>query len=160
MNLRVALEERIANNIDFDSHATQLESLRGEFGHTIEMLGFDEPLQECNCVMYALDFRMEQPSTIRGHFYASTAYLKSLVEQGHLIESEPIDGSLAVYYGDNRVEHVGVTRAAGRIVSKWSIGYLYEHEPWEVPSSYGKSIRYFRPIDSDHAFDLLEAFYQ
>ncbi len=158
--LRISLEEQIAQNLEFESHAAKLEELRELFSHSIAMLQFQEPLQDCNCVMYALDFRIEEPSSILGRFYASTSYLRNLIDQGHLnkIEDKQEKGSLAVYFNNNKVEHVGVVRTAGRVVSKWGIGYLYEHGPWEVPSSYGNSLSYFAPIDPDHAYDLLRAF--
>lgn len=157
--LREALEQGIAQNLDFDSHEAKLEELREMFSHSIVMLPFDEPLQECNCVMHAMDFRMEEPSSLFGRFYADTKYLRRLIDTGHLSEiyGSPENGSLAVYWNGDKVEHVGVANEDGRVVSKWGIGYLYDHEPWEVPSSYGRSIRYFAPIDPDDAYEFLEA---
>lgn len=159
--LRDALEQQIAQNYDFGSHSAQLEVLREKFQHSIAMLPFDEECQNCNCVMYALDFRMEEPSTLFGRFYANTDYLRWLIDQGHLVEvlEAPIDGLLAVYWDGDRIKHVGVTRADGRIASKWGVGFLYEHGAWEVPSTYGDSIRHFISIDPDQAHDLLEAFH-
>lgn len=161
--LRDALERDIDKNMDMDmdSHTAKLEELRLLFGHSIDTLPFDEPAQECNCVMQALDFRMEHPSTPRGRFYASTAYLRWLIEGGHLapIDGDAPAGSLAVYYVDGNVEHVGVLQASGRIISKWGIGMLCEHEQLEVPSSYGSGIRYFAPINPDVAWELLAVFH-
>lgn len=158
--LRNALEQHIAQNFEFNSHAARLEELRDQFSHSIALIPFDEPLQDCNCVIYALGFRMQNPSSLFGRFYANTDYLRSLIDQGYLVEvaAQPADGFLAVYYSGNKVEHVGIVRTAGRVVSKWGIGFLYEHREWEVPSSYGSSIRYFASIDPDYAFNLLEAF--
>lgn len=158
--LRTALQERIAMNFELETHATQLEELRGQFQHSIVMLQFDEPCQDCNCVMYALGFRVHMPSSPFGRFYANTNYLLWLINQGYLVEATqpPVAGFLVIYCGDDKVAHVGIVRAGGLIASKWGIGFLYEHEIWEVPSSYGTSIRYFMPIDPDQALDLLESF--
>lgn len=159
--LRDALEQDIAKSLDMDGHVAKLEKLRLLFGHSIEALQFDEPPQECNCVMHALDFRMEHPTTPLGRFFANTLYLGWLIERDvlTLIEGEPMAGSLAVYYVGGKVEHVGVVQSSGRIVSKWGIGMLCEHEPFEVPSSYGSKIRYFVAIDPDTAWELLAAFH-
>ena len=160
-DLRAALEERIAQNFDFDSHAVRLEELREQFQHSFAMLPFNENCQDCNCVMYAFDFRMEEPSTPFGRFYANTDYLRWIIDQGHLVEAlgATADGRLAVYWNGESVKHVGVVRAGGRIASKWGIGFLYEHGAWEVPSTYGDSLRYFVPIDHDQAYNLLEVFH-
>jgi len=159
--LRDVLEQQIAQNCDFGAHPARLEELRETFQHSIAMRPFDEECQDCNCVMYALDFRMSEPSTPFGRFYADTEYLRWLIDQGHLVEAleAPADGLLAVYWNGDRVKHVGVARADGSVASKWGIGFLYEHREWEVPSTYGDSIRYFISIDSDQAYDLLKVFY-
>jgi hypothetical protein len=156
--LRIALEEQIAQNFDFSSHAVKLEEIRVRFAHSIKLLPFPEPLQDCNCVMYALDFRMEKPSTLLGRFYANTDYLHSLINQSHLVDAgtNPGNGSLAVYFNGLKVEHVGVVGSEGRIASKWGIGYVYEHQPLEVPSTYGTDVRYFRSLDPDVAYELLK----
>jgi hypothetical protein len=155
--LRDAIEQQIAQNSDFGSHAARLEGLREQFQHSIILLPFDEEGQDCNCVMYALDFRMEEPLTLLGRFYANTDYLRRLIDQGRLVEAVevPADKLLAVYWDGDSVKHVGVAGADGRIASKWGIGFLYKHSAWEVPLSYGNSIRYFAPINPDQAFDFL-----
>jgi hypothetical protein len=130
--LREALETRIAKNLNFNQHIFELEALRNQFGHSIITLPFEEPLQNCNCVMFALVLRLDEASSVLGRFYASTQYLGSIITKKHLNESEAINGSLVVYWDEGKIEHVGVTQANGRIASKWGIGYAYEHEKWEV----------------------------
>jgi hypothetical protein len=158
--LREALEARIAHNLNFDQHVVELEALRGQFGHSIIILPFDEPLQNCSCVMFALGMRLEEASSFLGHFYASTQYLESLITKGCLKETEAKNKAIAVYWHDGRIVHAGVTQANGRIASKWGIGFAYEHKEWEVPSSYGSGISYHAPMDPDDAFVLLEKFHR
>lgn len=159
-DFRNALQVQIAQNNDFTSHAAKLEEIRLRYPHSIEMLPFSEPLGECNCVMYAFKFHMESPYTLFGRFYANTNFVQSLIEQGYLINinENPKRGSLVIYFKDGKVEHIGIAFSTNRIVSKWGIGHLYEHEPLEVPSSYGSSIQYFSAIDADRAYELLEMF--
>lgn len=53
-------------------------------------------------------------------------------------------GSLVMYFEAGSFRHVGLLRAGGRVESKWGQLGLFEHEPWEVPATYGTEIRYFR----------------
>ena len=160
--LRVALEEQIAQNFDFDGHAMKPEEIRERFTHSIKILPFSESLQDCNCVMYALDFRMEKPTTFVGRFYAGTDYLRSIIDQSHITDVgiNPRNGSLAVYFSGSKVEHVGVVSSEGRITSKWGIGYLYEHQLMELPSTYGTDVRYFSALDPDVAYELLKKYHR
>jgi hypothetical protein len=56
------------------------------------------------------------------------------------------DGDLVVYRDKfESTEHVGKV-AAGVVVSKWGMkGSLWQHGLWEVPSSYGTSVRFYSP---------------
>ena len=159
-NLRYALQEKIAKNFNFDSHAANLEELRNEYKHSIAMLPFDWPLQECNCVMYALDLLLNPATSFLGHFHANTGFLGWLIDQGHLslVEGVPQEGSIAAYFSGQKAEHVGIVKTTDRVVSKWGIGHVYEHGSWEVPSSYGSSLQYFTPITSDDVLSMLEVF--
>lgn len=163
-NLRYALEEMIAANLDVASHAALLDEIAKQFPHSIKQIHFPypEPLDECNCVMYALNICPNPSCSPLGHYWANTNYVRSLIDDCHIAEvgDHPQDGDLAIYFKEGTVTHIGIAQSPGRIVSKWGIGNLYEHSPLEVPSSYGDEVRYFSTIDEDNAFDLLESFHQ
>jgi len=91
----------------------------------------------------------------RPRFGNKTGYVP---RNSHLVEAgiNPDNCSLAVYFNGSKVEHVGIVGSEGRITSKWGIGNLYEHQPMEVPYTYGKDVRYFSALDPDVAYELLE----
>lgn len=47
-----------------------------------------------------------------------------------------------------------------RVTSKWGIGHLYEHELWDVPVSYGTSVRFLKQLPYELALDLFVQFAQ
>jgi len=54
--------------------------------------------------------------------------------------------------------HAGLAQTNLRVISKWGIGHLYEHELWDVPESYGTSIRFFKQLPCEEALDLFVQF--
>lgn len=110
--------------------------------------------------MYALNIDPVQ-SSIPFVCYATTQYVRSLIDQGHIddIGENPPEGSLAIFFEEDTVTHIGIVHSPGRIFSKWGIGNLYEHTLLQIPSSYGNEVRYFSTIDPDKAFELLERFH-
>ncbi|MFC3110344.1 hypothetical protein ACFQAT_28945 [Undibacterium arcticum] len=159
-DLRRALQEKIDANREIASHVAMLDEIAKQFPHSVEPIRHPEPLGDFNCVMYALNICPEPPCSPLGRYYADTGYVRSLIDQGQLTEvgDNPPEGSLAIYFKEDTVMHIGRVRSPGRVVSKWGIGNLYEHAPLEVPSSYGNEVRYFSTIDKEKAFELLEQF--
>ena len=156
--LREALECRISQSIDFNAHALILEMLRKEESHSIIVTPWDMSI-ECNCVMYALGLLFEPASSPMGRYYANTTFVQNLIETGLIAENMiPAEGDLVVYYKERRVAHIGIFLHHDRVRSKWGIGHLYEHETWEVPSTYGDEIRRFSPIDPEVAMGALRKF--
>ncbi len=47
------------------------------------------------------------------------------------------EGDLLAYFADARPAHAGLIDEHDRVTSKWGDGHLWNHEIWEVPSSYG-----------------------
>ena len=154
--LRIALEEKIGKNFDFSTHADMLEELFKLFHHSIRLIpsAHMEPLDECNCVMYALGIRPNPSCSPLGRYYADTDYLASLIENGYMTElgKSMSDDALAIYFKAEKVQHIGISKL-GRVTSKWGAGHIYDHAPLEVPLSFGDSVRYFGLIDAELAFD-------
>jgi hypothetical protein len=153
--LRDALESRISRDINFDDHPGTLEALKGEYHHDIRVMPWDMGI-ECNCVMYALGLSFEPASSPLGRFYASTAFVQRLIEDGLLspVESQS-EGDLVIYFKEGKVVHIGIGRQGDRVESKWGIGWPYDHPAWEVPSTYGDEVRRFAPIAPDDAMRAL-----
>ena len=146
-----------------DFHENRLAEIATVIPHGISILPAPcDPLDDCNCVMYAMGLvgMIEDPSGRPfGKFYADTVYLSFLIESGALTPTEDVEGALAVWYSGGTVTHVGIVQMPGRMASKWGIGQLYEHGLFEIPMSYGNEIRFFEPLNPDRAFLFLSRHY-
>jgi hypothetical protein len=91
------------------------------------------------------------------HVFAGPAFFEWLLEN-HMLheikEADAQDADLIMYFDNGQWRHVGLCKRDGRVESKWGLGLLYEHGPWEVPNNYGNEIRFFRSIPPDEAIEL------
>ena len=159
-DLRELLETMTGSDLAVELHPSRLAEISLAVPHSIAVqpAPCGEPLEDFNCVMYALDLvGMINDSSGRpfGKFYADTPFLSYLIGSGRLAPTAESKGALAVWSDNGHVKHVGVITNAGRAASKWGIGNLYEHGVFEIPKSYGNEIAFYEPLDSETAFDLL-----
>lgn len=164
-DLRELLEEMTKADLAVERHPERLEEIALVVPHGIKALPAprDERLSDFNCVMYALDLvgMFEDPSGRPfGRFYADTEFLLVLVKAGHLVANDETEGAVVTWSHDGILKHVGLVKSPGQAVSKWGIGHLYEHGYFEVPTSYGSEVAFFKPLSSDHAFELLKRHYR
>lgn len=160
MTIRDRLQT-ITEVMDLALHGPLLAELTAEIPHTVLLVQPADPENDFNCVMYALDLVgwVDPPTSALGRYFASTAFLRSLIEGGELQElQECAVDVLAVYLRGAEIRHIGRVCANGRIRSKWGAGHTYEHELWEVPSTYGDVIRYYASIESEASQALLEEY--
>ena len=154
------LKEMTNGGSRVETHPIQLEEIRREIAHTIQILPtpLGEELGNFNCVMLALDLVgcLGEPCSPLGRFYADTAFLQSLIRESNTKECEAKAGALVVWRVGDTIKHVGTAVAPGRAASKWGIGHVYEHGLLDVPTSYGETINFYDPIESEHAFDHLK----
>jgi hypothetical protein len=93
------------------------------------------------------------------HIHANTKFIQFLADRGYLIECDSRGpGVLIAYLEDSKFRHIGLVVEGGRVRSKWGIGHLYEHAPWETPVSYGSAVRVFEPMERDTVLDAFYAF--
>jgi hypothetical protein len=160
--LQDALEKKIASNHDIFSHATMLDEISKQYSHSVVMQPAPcEPIDSANCVMYALNILFDYSyALVTGEYHANNNFVSSLIEQNRIenVGNNPDLGSLAIYFRESKPVHIGLVYRLGRIRSKWGSAHLYEHPPLEVPSSYGKDVKYFCAIDAEFAFELLQQF--
>jgi hypothetical protein len=159
-DLRELLETMTGADFPVELHPSRLVEISLAVPHSIAALpaSYGQPLEDFNCVMYALDLvgMIDDPSGRPfGMFYADTLFLSSLIETGRLAPTVESKGALAVWSDNGHVKHIGVITNAGRAASKWGIGHLYEHGLFELPKSYGDEIAFYEPLDSEPAFELL-----
>jgi hypothetical protein len=134
---------------DFQHQLAGLAALESQ--HTIRVVGDppDDPCENYNCIAHALGLNLieDYRSYIKqydGLYRARPTFLTWLDEEAKLERIEEAAGAVVGYFVNNKCQHAGVMLASGRVVSKWGIGHLFEHEKDEVPLSYGDDIRFYR----------------
>jgi hypothetical protein len=55
------------------------------------------------------------------------------------------DDKIVIYFKNELVTHFGKLKD-DKVISKWGGGLIWEHSIWEVPFSYGKSVKYSNGI--------------
>lgn len=151
---------------DVNQHLALLAEVTRECPNSIRIIESPHSNERYTCLMHVLDFT-EKPQYIaiakRGldRVFAGTDFAKWLIQRGHLAEvtqAEAQDGDLVFYFHEGDFKHAGVWRSNGRVLSKWGVGHLYDHELFEVPMSYGTDVRFYNRLPYEDAFDLFIQF--
>ena len=152
----------ITHELDATSHVAKIAELKIQHTHSITAIPSElaEPLEDYNCVMFALDLvaRLENPCRPLGRFYADTEFLSVLISKEILKESTNEVGKIIVWSDEEKIKHVGLVSGKDVAKSKWGIGNLYEHGFQEVPESYGSNLTFFEPINGELALEMLSRF--
>lgn len=118
-----------------------------------------------NCFMYALGLAVlpdRLAALAREHedAFPSARFVARLVEKGlqEIPAAEADDGDLALYFDQaENPSHSGVLQD-GFVMSKWGAGHIWKHLLFEIPSSYGVRVRFYRRISREDALRLFEQF--
>ena len=152
---------------DVSQHPRLLQEIRGKCPNTIELLASPHPVGRYTCLVHVLGFAgcpdYEAIASRGFHVvFAGRAFAHWLIDRGALSEvsqPEAKTGDFVFYFDqDGRFMHAGLDRTNLRVTSKWGIGHLYEHELWDVPESYGTSVRFFKQLPYEEALDLFIQF--
>jgi hypothetical protein len=146
--LRTLLDELTSDpGVTIQAYPERLAAIAAEIPHSVRIIpaALGEPLDDFNCVMYALGIvgALEYPCRPFGEYYADTAFLRSLIDAGELRPCEPSSGALVTWSSALGLQHVGVLIAPGRATSKWGRGHLCEHGLLEVPLSMGDRLAFY-----------------
>ena len=136
-----------------------IEALREQRSHGIKLIQeavIGEPrTYDFNCHAFSFqlhelevfwEIRQSTPELLpTGQFV-----LDSLVPTMESVDSRDARrGDVVLYFGNGRVTHSGIVRGSD-IESKWGTAHRWQHGLFEVPSSYGSKVRYFRrPVTKD-----------
>jgi hypothetical protein len=164
--LRRLLRDMTESGTHPSKHRAMLARIGEQVRHTIEPLDSDWDMASFTCGMHAFGFeRSREYAAIAGYglgrAFAGPEFFRWLIDSSRLVEitdGEPPQGSIIMYFADGRPVHVGRVRTATRVVSKWGIGLLYDHEIREVPEQYGSEVRFFEALEYDAALDRFIAF--
>ena len=170
--LREALSRITQGNVR--EHRARIRALQSRHNHAISLVEEAGELPY-HCVRYAFDL-IDLPGNIRkaiDHLESwrrqrqlprldplDTVFVNFLIEQRRVLHgrNSAESGSIIVYLGEERVQHVG--KIQGELVnSKWNnLGHLWQHRIYEVPIGYGADVRFFESLPRDEAVPQLLSF--
>jgi hypothetical protein len=145
-----------------ESHAALIEGLREEMGHSISTLQSENLPARYTCVVHAFHL-VEDPTYVQvaasglGFTFAGPEFITFLLANALLAprkEDQVVGNDLVFYFENETFRHVGRMLTPTRVVSKWGTGGLYEHEVWEVPSTYGGEAHFYEGPDENKSFEL------
>jgi len=164
--LRHALDE-ITRTLPREKHPALVAGLRSAQGHGIEPAHAPEladiPLKKFSCFMLSFELiRSAAVTEIARTFrdtYPGGDFVAYLVAHclSEISQEAARDGDVVVYSDGGRIVHAGKLKA-GRVVSKWGTGYLWEHAVAEVPGSYGEEVRFYRAVSKAVAEEAFVAY--
>jgi len=152
---------------DVSRHPALLVSLTRECPNTVAVLDSRHPIRRYTCLMHVFDFaEKDEYAAIAtrdgGRIFAASVFAHWLLDNGLLEEVSQVDvqsGDIVLYFGgDGRFKHAGLSAGNGRVISKWGIGYLFEHGLLEVPDSYGSQVRCFKALPYRVAYGYFRRF--
>lgn len=75
--------------------------------------------------------------------FNSENFISSLISRGLLVlhAEQREDDKIVVYFEGDKVKHFGRIDN-DKIISKWGNYHVWRHKRWEIPLSYGNSIKY------------------
>ena len=74
-------------------------------------------------------------------------------------DTEAREGDLVFYFNEEaRAKHAGLYLGGGRVESKWGKAHLLHHDLFDVPESYGLTVRFFRKVGYKTAIEYFERF--
>ena len=158
MSQRV-LRQRLYNVLTEEKgklHETKIVQLASRFPRALieAMPQLSQKDRAFNCFMHVLNLvdRVE-PNVFRQddktlNFFIDSSFFRKLYDADIVSKTsiellEPND--LVVYYKGQQKMHVGRYIAPNLVESKWGIGPLFRHGLWDVPKSYGETLKYFKP---------------
>jgi hypothetical protein len=161
--LRDKLQE-LTMTQDVSQHPELLTKLSCICENTIELLASEHPIGSYTCLMHVLEFT-EKPEYVEKASspvaYAGAKFAQWLLDKSKLREIPQVDAKesdIIFYFNGREFKHTGILRNCNRVISKWGTGHLYEHDVFEVPSSYGESVRFFSPLGYDDAYNCFSEF--
>jgi hypothetical protein len=145
-----------------DDQIEAVAALRERYPHSITLHArSNTAIEEMNCFMYALGLKTDAAREFcdGNSIFPRANFVSSLI--GTVIKRKTDDaanGDLVIYFDEmQRPLHAGIWKA-GRIISKWGSGitHVWEHEPFEIPSSYGNRVEVFGQVSPQQAVSAFQ----
>ena len=151
---------------DVARHPTLLAVVTGECPNSICIKKSPHPIKCYTCLMHVLDFT-EKPEYVEiaklsiDHVHAGNVFADWLIDRRFLVElpqAEVQDNDFVFYFNEDAWKHAGLWSWSGRVLSKWGIGLLYEHELNEVPMGFGNDVKFYKRLQYNYAFVLFRRY--
>jgi hypothetical protein len=154
--------QHITDNFSVEQHPLMIQELILSYDHFIKLVHSQYPIDRYTCVVYS--FGLTQDPTYLaiagfglGRTFAGANFIHFLLDHGLISQRqagyESVD-DLAIYFHNDIFKHVGTVLASNRVRSKWGRGHLFDHPTWNVPLSYGDSVKYFKQLEPKEGLDL------
>lgn len=163
--LQTITEEHVGGAVGRQIAAVdQLRRRRRHAVRAIRSVDLDDPRSwRFNCHAYSLGYstlelfwclQESHPDAWPDSAFVTEYLLSEMVTVAPL---DARDGDLVLYYQGATLTHSGVLRGE-LVASKWGRCHTWEHGLFEVPQSYGATVRYYEPVAIAAAVDALLRF--
>jgi len=160
--LRKKLQEMVQSGPDLRAHRTALQAIASDIPNTIRIVDTDLTEDRYRCGMHAFGIERNElygeiVNRLFGIINAGNDFFSWLLGERLLDEISDVDaneGDLVMYFSQGSYVHVGRMATPNRVISKWGLGFLYEHRLSEVPQQYGEEVQFFRNPGPDASMDL------
>jgi len=104
-----------------------------------------------NCYVFAFGLRDDEDFTNRSNgLFIDGDDIKKLIDSGILVETKSQkEKDYIIYSEKGKINHVGIVRKEGIVISKWSDGPIIEHQTLAVNPAYGTDIAYYKKINPE-----------
>jgi hypothetical protein len=151
---------------DVSQHAAILATIGRACPNTVQIVASQHPEGRYTCMMHVMEFvgSLKYEAIASKGFnvvFAGRQFAHWLLEEYILIEKPEIDVKeqiIVLYFANGRFMHAGLSFNRHRVISKWGTGHLYEHALWEVPQSYGDTVRFFKKPTCEEALNCFIRF--
>ena len=147
----------------FDDLTNAIDGLAATCPHNIERREDEYP--DYRCFVHAFDLTSSDLYRSvayadcvakKNKFFAGRRFTAFLISESKLVEvtrDQVAIGDVAIYFDDQDAPtHAGkICSNELRIRSKWGGGLLLDHDIWEVPQSYGQTVRFFKGVSPSQA---------
>ncbi|WP_319575903.1 hypothetical protein [uncultured Desulfobacter sp.] len=158
--------ETMTLKLSVAEHSATLEKLRAEFGHSVEIVASEHPIEEYTCVVHAFSL-VNDPTYVEvasfglGRTFAGADFIRFVLKHDLLKARDSTNcahGDFVMYFQEGLFQHVGRLMTRDRALSKWGTGHLYKHGLWEVPFTYGEEVRMFKCPNKERCLELFIAY--
>lgn len=147
-------------------HIERIAALKNLYPHNIILHSNPNFLDSDDCFLYAFkniipnDLQKEFVDVVLENADQFEAICQRLVSEGFIAlhDEQNISDRIVVYFDGTVAEHFGKIEK-DEIISKWGKGYAWKHDLFEIPLSYGNTVKFSNgEIDIDVFRKVIEIY--